>query len=273
MFGLELTKALERPVFKTLPAREYFCEVHGFYKGSPKEFLGRSLGVDCPQCEQAQVASERADAAKRREAQDREEREKRLTDMNIGKRFWDESFDTFNAYTSTLQKNLSVCKTFARDHNGRMLVMLGKNGNGKNHLASSILKQTSGCMYSVFEIELLLKECYSGKTGETELYRRLCAIPMLVINEIGKHKSGEWETNFLSYIINKRYENLMPTILISNTHLLKHYPKSENGCDECLQKYLGQDVLSRIAESGEVMRFNESDYRYRKRPLGIVGKE
>ena len=39
-------------------------------------------------------------------------------------------------------------------------------------------------MYSVFEIELLLKEAYSGRASELALYQELCnEAPQLVINE------------------------------------------------------------------------------------------
>ena len=262
---------------EVLPEQEYICQKHGAYRGSPMKIFGRVFDVLCPGCEKEEAekhASEekaREEAAKKyAAAKVREEREHYLTEMNIGKKFWEESFETYNAYTPDLKRYLDICITFANDHRGRMLLMLGKNGNGKNHLTASILKKTGGYIYSVFEIELLLKECYSRKTGEGEsdLYRRLCNTPMLAINEIGKHKVGEWEMNFLSYIINKRYENLMPTVLISNAHLKNGCPNNSGiGCPECLQSLLGNDVLSRIAEDGEIMVFSENDYRYTKRKM------
>jgi len=261
-----------------LPEGSYDCPTHGKFRGTPVKIAGKVFFPLCPICEKEEtekIERENKEAEEQRRAAVEEEqrvaRENYLTEMNIGKKFWYESFDTFDAYTPDLKRYLEICKTYAQNHEGRMLVMLGKNGNGKNHLAASILKKIGGCIYSVFEIELLLKECYSGKTGEPELYRRLCNIPMLVINEIGKHKSGEWETNFLSYIINKRYENLMPTVLISNAHLENDCP--DKGCSKCLQNFLGNDVLSRIVEDGEIMIFNEKDYRYIKREMRVNQNE
>lgn len=251
--------------FESLPEEEYQCEKHGAYKGSPLMLLRTKISPQCPKCVQEFEDEANLIETEKREAERRKERITCLTEMNIGKKFWDESFDTFDAYTPTLKRLFDICVAFANDPQGRMLLMLGKNGNGKNHLAASILYKTGGCIYSVFEIELLLKECYARKNGESDLYKRLCDIPMLVINEIGRHKIGEWETHFLSYIINKRYENLMPTILISNAHLKNNCP--QNGCPNCFQNLLGNDVLSRIAETGEIMIFNEDDYRYRKREM------
>jgi len=255
-----------------LPEETFECPEHGAYTGKPCKLTisGRERVVDpeCPLCSPERAEEKAREEAAWQEQQKTEfdaEQETKLKRMNIGRKFWDVSFETFKAYTPDLERHLDTCIKFVGNSEGRMLLMLGKNGNGKNHLAASILKKTGGRMYSVFEIELMLKECYSGKTGESKLYRRLCNIPVLVINEIGKHKVGEWETHFLSYIINKRYENLMPTVLISNAHLKANCP--QNGCDNCLQNLLGNDVLSRITESGDIMIFNEADYRLRKREI------
>ena len=261
-----------KDIFKLedIPDQGFECPKHGEYTGTVLKFLGIEMNPVCPECQKIadeKLAVEKLEEEKRREENARElavrEREQHYAELNIGKRFWEESFETFDAYTPVLMQYLDKCIAFANEPRGRMLLMLGKNGNGKNHLAASILKITSGCMYSVFEIELLLKECYSGKEGESELYHRLCKTPMLIINEIGKHKVGEWETNFMSYIINKRYENLMPTVLITNAHLKENCP--QKGCSVCFQNLLGNDVLSRIVEDGEIMQFNEKDYRYIKR--------
>jgi DNA replication protein DnaC len=249
-----------------LPEQEFECQRHGIYTVKPIRICGEILSPGCPDCEKILAEEEKAREEHIETQRAKEGEERRLgmlKKMNIGKKFWEESFKTFNPYTPDLKRYLDICIGFANDHEGRMLVMLGNNGNGKDHLAASILKKTGGYMYTVFEIELLLKECYSGKVRESALFKRLCNAPVLVINEIGKHKPGEWEANFLSHIINKRYENQMPTVLISN----KHISCPKNGCTDCLQAYLGNDVLSRIVEDGEIMVFNEADYRHKKREM------
>jgi DNA replication protein DnaC len=184
--------------------------------------------------------------------------------INIGKKFWDEDFTTFNAYTPELKRFFDICSAFVNDSSGRMLVMLGNHGNGKNHLAAAILKKMGGYMYSVVEMELLIRQTYTGKTSEHELYERLCNAPLLVINEIGRHKMGDWDQFFLSYIINKRYENMMPIILISNTHLKENCPNN-GGCEKCFENFMSDDVISRIIECGEIMIFTGDDYRQKIR--------
>jgi len=208
--------------------------------------------------------AEEAERLKRKREAEEAERIEGLKKMNIGKKFWNESFLTFDPYTPELKRFYDICSAFVDDSVGRMLIMLGKHGNGKNHLAAAILKKMGGYMYSVFEMELLIRQTYTGTTSEWELYERLCNAPLLVINEIGKHKIGEWEQFFLSYIINKRYENMMPIILISNTHLKENCPEKD-GCESCFEKYIGDDVISRIIECGEILTFTGEDYREKKR--------
>jgi len=249
------------------------CEKHGSYEGKMLKISifgkEKELYPECPICEKEKIEKEEQERKEHEElieAQEEENQKEKFKEMNIGEKFWNESFDTFDPYTEELKNHLETCKAFTENHKGRMLVMIGKNGNGKDHLASSILKIIGGYMYSVFELELLLRQSYTGKISEWDIYEKLCKAPLLVINEIGKHKPGDWEMNFMSYIINKRYENIKPVILVSNTHLKDNCP--DRGCDNCLEHYIGKDVISRIIEGGEIMLFTGDDYRAKKRQMG-----
>jgi DNA replication protein DnaC len=260
-----------------LPLKRFQCKKHGDYFGKGMIIkLGdvhKAINPDCPICEKEKNDEEERIETERTRRVKEIEKEKyisKLKEMNIGKKFWDEDFTTFDSYTPELKRFFDICTAFVSDSSGRMLIMLGNHGNGKNHLAAAALKKMGGYMYSVFEMELLLRQSYKTQTSESELdlYNRLCNAPLLVINEIGKHKIGEWEQFFLSYIINKRYENMMPIILISNTHLKENCPE-KNGCELCFEKYIGDDVISRIIECGEIMTFTGDDYREKKREMAL----
>jgi DNA replication protein DnaC len=88
---------------------------------------------------------------------------------------------------------------------------------------------------------------------------------MLVIDEIGRTKGGEWEQNWLSHVINRRYEDFLPLVLVSNKHLKDSCPQGEQGCPDCIQYWIGDDILSRIIERGVVLDFTGEDYRQRIR--------
>ena len=259
---------------RDLPGFEYYCPKHGKYNASPVQYAGQIFHGLCPACgaEEDEKEASVADEKLRREEKEAESRRvKRLEKMNIGKRNWGSSFENFDAYTPELKRHLKTCIEYAVNPGGRKLVMLGNNGTGKNHLAVSILKITGGVLYKTYEIELRLRQSYSGDTREYEVIKELCGSELLVIDELGRTKTSEWELNWLSYVVDKRHENLLPVVFISNKHLKDGCPKG--GCADCLHNWVGNDILSRIIEDGLVMNFTGEDYREKIRGKRFGKKE
>jgi DNA replication protein DnaC len=250
-----------------LQEREYECPKHGKYRGRSVNsvFIENPIDPECPKCAAETEAFEYAEKEKRKVVKQEKDRIEILKALNIRRKIWNESFETFDPYTAELKHHFQLCLEFAKKPEGRMLVLLGNNGNGKNHLAASILKITGGIKYTVYEIELLMKQSFSGETQEWKFIRNLCEIEMLVIDEIGRTKGGDWELNWLSHVINRRYEDLLPTVLMSNKHRKKSCPRGDAGCPDCIENWVGNDILSRIIESGVVLEFTGEDYRQRIR--------
>jgi DNA replication protein DnaC len=250
------------------PEQEYTCEKHGKYKGKPykSKFADSVFNPVCPKCTEEENTLKLLEEKRKAEEENEKRRIRWLAGLNIGRRFWDESFETFNAYTDELRRHLSVCIEFAQDPQGRKLVMLGNNGAGKNHLAASILKVTGGVIHKIYEIELMFDQTFSGEIHKWEIIKGLCETDMLVIDEIGRTKATEFELNWLSYVIDKRHENYKPLALISNKHLKEDCP--QGGCPDCVQNFMGNDILSRIIEDGVIMKFTGEDYRHKKRMEG-----
>jgi DNA replication protein DnaC len=90
---------------------------------------------------------------------------------------------------------------------------------------------------------------------------RLCALPLLVIDELEKLKESEAKQNWLSYVIGKRYNDMKPLVLIINAHLMDNCVSAQKPCPQCLEYHLTPDILSRITEDGIVMNFTAEDYR------------
>jgi DNA replication protein DnaC len=249
-----------------LPEQEYDCPKHGKYKGIPVRlgFLNHIIDPPCPKCQEEEDAENVLAVQKRKEEEAERRRVQGLVALNIGERNWGCTFENFDAYTDELKRHLSICREFANNPRGRKLVMLGNNGTGKNHLASSILKMTGGILYTIMEIEILLHQSYSGDTQEYKVIKELCDVEMLAIDEIGRTKGGDWELNWLSHVIDQRHKNLMPFVLMSNNHLKENCPEG-GGCAKCIEGRLGNDILSRIREDGAVLSFTGEDYRYRLR--------
>jgi DNA replication protein DnaC len=260
------TKKAGEVLGNELPEQEYDCPKHGKYRGRPFKlaFMENPINPSCPKCMAEEETVKAAEEEKRRVMEQDEDQMRRYKALNIRRKFWNESFETFDAYTAELKHHLKTCLAFANNPEGRMLVMLGNNGNGKSHLAASILKVTGGIKYTVYEIELLMKQSFSGETQEWKFIQHLCEVEMLVIDEIGRTKGGDWELNWLSHVINRRYEDFLPTVLMSNKHRKESCPQGEAGCPDCIQNWVGNDILSRIIENGAVLEFTGEDYRERK---------
>jgi len=255
-------KKLDIQVPEKLPESDFDCPRHGGYRGHAikMSLLGRARVYDppCPKCE-----AEKADEQKRHE-RDRLDaaRMERLASMNIDKMYWGKGFDTFEAHGPELKKHLDTARRFAEKPEGK-LVMLGNNGAGKTHLAASILQRTGGIFYTAYEIGVNLRHSYNGSTREKDVLDELCSVPLLVIDEVGRTKEGSGaDERWMSHVINKRHANFMPLVLISNRHLKRDcLEDTVKGCPKCLERYFDDDVISRIIEDGEIMKFTGGDYR------------
>jgi DNA replication protein DnaC len=263
-------KAIEERVVTTLE-----CPKHGKYTGELVTLNLKPFGKSmmkihtmCPVCEKEIDAEQ----LKKHEHDFEAHRITALKAMNIDELFWDSTFDNFEAYNDELRKHFETCRKFAKKPKGK-LVMLGENGNGKTHLAICILKELGGVIYTATEIGIALRQRYgSGGSREHEVFEQLCTAPLLVIDEVEKIKDSEWKNYWMSHIVGKRYNRMLPIIFIANCHTKKNCKEPVKPCPKCLEYHLENDVLSRIIEDGIVMNFDSPDYREKKR-LIKMGRE
>jgi len=186
--------------------------------------------------------------------------------MNIEPLFYDATFDNFETPTEELRQAKETVLNLVKGET-QQIIMTGKNGTGKTHLAVAALKELGGKIFSMYEITTRIRATYSVIATEHELtvVNELARLPLLVIDEIGRTKGSDAETNWLSYIIDKRHSRFLPTILISNKHVRKYCPdKAKGGCKECLENYISDDIMSRINEGGILLQFSGEDWRKKR---------
>ena len=256
-----------------LPEQDYACVIHGKYRGRPiktywaKEFGSQEEQITHPQCPECICEESEKQEKDREKERIEDEKIKWLRKMNIGKKFWESNFSNFNAYNDELKKHKETAMAFASNQEGK-LVMIGENGNGKTHLAISVLKIIGGRIYKAYEIGAMIRYSYnSDEIKEWELLEELCTVPLLVIDEVEKIKESEFKNNWMSYIIGRRYDECLPIILIANCHLQEDCTKQNKPCPDCLEYHLENDVISRIIEDGIIMKFNSEDYRRKIREM------
>ena len=248
---------MNKPILKT-KIITCECKKHGEY--TSKHFIlefpeakSTEIGSSCPTCQREfELQQERLN--KQNVFED-------YKSMNIEPYFYESSFDNFNAYNNELKKHLETCSTFA-EKPAEKLVMIGENGNGKTHLAISILKKVGGKIYTAFEIGLKLRQSYDSKNKpEWNFLEELSTVPLLVIDEVEKVKDSEAKQNWFTYVISKRHDRFLPIIFIANCHTKADCKEKVKPCSRCLEYHLENNILSRINENGTIMRFNSPDYR------------
>lgn len=210
----------------------------------------------CPMCEEELIRQEKEKA-------NEEERRMRLlgyTKMNIRREFYDVTLENYITETSEQKKTVRAIKRLI-DGEIQKLVILGKNGTGKTHLAIAAIKKLGGAIYSMSDILIRIRATYSAFASENEsqIMAELANLPLLVIDELGKTKGSDPEIKTLFQIIDQRHSNLLPLIIISNKHLFSQCPS--NGCPDCFENYVGEDSRSRLSQNGELLHLSGNDWR------------
>ena len=118
-----------------------------------------------------------------------------------------------NAYNQALN--------FAKNRQG-WLLMLGRYGCGKTHLAAAIANHAIEAGISTLFItapDLLdwLRFAYSGgELSFEERFEEIREIPLLILDDFGTQNATPWAQEKIYQIINHRYVNQHPTVITSN---------------------------------------------------------
>lgn len=184
-----------------------------------------------------------------------------LRRCNIPPKHFQCSFDTFNGGDLFTRK----CK----EYNEGGLVLHGKTGTGKTHLAVAILRRmlenkedellkTSYDPPPIFfksvpDILLALRESFKNKDGDTEgdIVDFYSEIPVLALDDLGSEKTTEFTITSLYVIIDRRDRNLLQTIITTNLTLKE------------IEDKLGARIASRLAGMVNIT-INMTDYRKKR---------
>lgn len=250
----------------TFGPEERSCEAHGPYVSTGRSFRGRPANwTGCPECakEEAARKTEAERAAERERA--RRAAEEAINATAIPARFRTRSFDSFVADTPELTKALGIVKAYADSFAqhlkaGTGLILAGPPGTGKSHLAAAALLQLApdhSCLYAtVSQVIRSVRDTWrkESETSERQIIKRLGNdIDLLVLDEVGVQYGTDAERNTLFDILDRRYADMRPTILISNQQ------------GEELKETLGDRLYDRMRETQRLVAFTGESYRPKAR--------
>jgi DNA replication protein DnaC len=219
----------------------------------------------CEKCREERAAEESARKA-RDEQRERDATINRLYGRAcIPARFKDRTLDNYRAEGVGQRRALNVARKFVegwaeQSARGTSLIFTGGPGTGKTHLACGIANaiieqhQASALFLGALEALRSIKATYNrdSEISEQDAIDNLISPRLLILDEIGVQLGTEHEKMLLFDVLNGRYQECRPTILLSNL----------SGDD--LEQYLGQRVMDRYRECGAVLAFDWESYRGRQ---------
>ena len=212
----------------------------------------------CPECAK-EIPVDEIDKAKKK-AKTQEEINKALDNAMLAPRFREKTLANYIAISPGQKNALSSAQWFIENwKQSAGMILIGKTGTGKNHIAAGIVNAmvAQGCSALCTEpikIVRAIKESWRKDNDQTEseVMKLFLKPDLLVIDEIGVQFGSDTERMYLTEIINDRYNAIRPTIVCGNVTISE------------LEQTIGMRAVDRLRDGGKVVVFDWESYRGKK---------
>lgn len=247
-----------------LGTKESQCSKHGAFTSSGIKFntgKGREVWTSCPQCKAESEAAAQDEIARARSAAQAARIQDMLQQTAIPARFIGRSFDNYQASTPEQAKALAICRSYVEtfderaNKDGSSLIFSGAVGTGKGHLSAAILQallpRHVGAYMTISELIRLIRDTWGASATKTEsqVIAELARLPLLVVDEIGVQRGSADEHNLFFEIMDRRYRDMRPSILMTN----------QDGPG--LKAFIGDRVYDRMTEVAKWVSFDWESFR------------
>ena len=243
---------------------EIVCGTHGPYLASGYRLMAakppRNVYSECPGCKKDAAVKTQADIEASRAVELKAKIESMLVQSAIPPRFIGKTFDNYRADTEPQSRALRICRLFAEQFprqlkTGGSLILSGKPGTGKSHLAGAVLQAILpghvGVYVTLMDLIRTLRDTWrkDSEISESQMLARLQAVPLLCIDEIGVQYGTDSERAILFDVLDRRYRELRPSILMTNLS------------KDDFRVAIGDRVYDRLTEVARWVPFDWPSYR------------
>lgn len=161
--------------------------------------------------------------------------------------------------SKSVEWDTSLEKAGAAIANGGIAVLVGKRGTGKTQIAAELSRSgkfpdnldgrsKTSCYRRAMEMLVSIRDAsHNGQQGEMIL--AFSRIGILVIDEFHERGETEWENRVITTIIDRRYADRLPTVIIGNIEPTE------------IHQSLSASVISRMHESGGLVVLKNKTFR------------
>ena len=142
----------------------------------------------------------------------------------VSKRNQQVLFDDLQCHSEAESIAKQTCVDFVKSMpHARNMLFTGDCGTGKTMAASAMINECAksfrtGAIRTVTQISRQFTEArdFNSSDSETKALKWLLDLDLLVIDEVGLQKGNQNEMLILDEVINGRYDEMKPTLIISN---------------------------------------------------------